>query len=114
MNKKLDELRRLANDLPHSPGVYLMYDRGGTIIYVGKSKALHDRVSQYFAPRGHDNFKTDRMVSHVDRFEYMLTGSEIEALTLENRLIKLHKPRYNILLKDDKSYPYIKVTVADE
>jgi len=114
MNEKLDELRRLANDLPRTPGVYLMYDKNGTIIYVGKSKALHDRVSQYFAPRGHDNFKTQRMVSHVDRFEYMLTGSEIEALQLENRLIKLHKPRYNILLKDDKSYPYIKVTVGDE
>lgn len=114
MNGKIDELRRLANDLPRSPGVYLMYDKNGTIIYVGKSKALHNRVSQYFAPRGHEDVKTSRMVSHVDRFEYMLTGSEIEALQLENRLIKLHKPRYNILLKDDKSYPYIKVTVADE
>ena len=114
MSEKLDELRRLANDLPHSPGVYIMYDKNGTIIYVGKSKALHNRVSQYFAPRGHVDLKTARMVSQVDRFEYMLTGSEIEALSLENRLIKLHQPRYNIRLKDDKSYPYVKVTAADE
>ncbi len=114
MSSRLEELRRLANDLPHSPGVYIMYDRNDKVIYVGKSKALHDRVSQYFAPRGHDHYKTARMVSQVERFEYMLTGSEIEALTLENSLIKLHKPRYNIRLKDDKSYPYIKVTVGDE
>ncbi|MBR5516080.1 MAG: excinuclease ABC subunit UvrC [Clostridia bacterium] len=110
----LSELRQRANELPMSPGVYLMKDKQDKIIYVGKSKALKNRVSQYFKESGHSDFKTRKMVSNVDRFDYMLTHTEIEALSLENRLIKLHKPKYNILLKDDKSYPYIKVTTGDE
>ena len=102
------ELREKANRLPMSPGVYLMHGAGGKIIYVGKSKVLKSRVSQYFGDN-EKNIKTEKMVNDVWDFDYMLTDTEMEALTLENKLIKLHMPKYNILLKDSKSYPYIKV-----
>lgn len=114
MNKSiLDNLREKANRLPLSPGVYIMYNEAGKVIYVGKSKALKNRVSQYFSDSEKD-IKTAKMVSDVRSFEFMLTDTEIEALTLENKLIKLYTPKYNILLKDSKSYPYIKVTLNDE
>lgn len=106
------ELKEKANRLPLSPGVYLMHGEGGKIIYVGKSKALKNRVTQYFGET-EKNVKTDKMVSDVWDFEYMLTDTEMEALALENKLIKLHKPKYNILLKDSKSYPYIKVNLQN-
>ncbi len=102
-----------ANALPRSPGVYLMKDKGGRVIYVGKSRSLKNRVSQYFG-QGEKNPKTARMVSRVADFEYILTDTEIEALTLENSLIKQYAPKYNIRLKDAKSYPYIKVTTDEE
>ena len=105
-------LRKKAMDLPLSPGVYLMKNADGKIIYVGKSKALRNRVSQYFADTAKD-VKTQAMVSSVRDFDYMLTDTEIEAFTLENKLIKLHKPKYNILLKDSKNYPYIKVSMDE-
>ena len=98
-------------DLPMHPGVYLMKDKNGKIIYIGKSKVLRQRVAQYFAAGSDHSNKTARMVSDVCDFETILTDTEIEALALENRLIKLHLPKYNIKLKDGKSYPYIKVTV---
>lgn len=107
------ELLERANGLPFSPGVYIMKNKSGTVIYVGKSKVLRQRVSQYFQDTEH-NFKTAKMISQVDYFDYMLTDTEMEALALENRLIKLHLPKYNIRLKDDKSYPYIKVTINAE
>ena len=110
--KTVDELREKANRLPMSPGVYIMHGADDKIIYIGKSKSLKNRVTQYFTD-SEKNIKTQRMVMSVYDFEYMLTDTEIEALVLENRLIKLHMPKYNILLKDAKSYPYIKVTVAD-
>lgn len=113
MEDRLTRLRRLANELPLSPGVYIMHNSRDEIIYVGKSKALRNRVSQYFSNSAHD-FKTQKMADSVEYFEYVLTDTEVEALNLENRLIKLHMPRYNILLKDDKSYPYVKVTVGRE
>ncbi|MDD6266027.1 MAG: excinuclease ABC subunit UvrC [Clostridia bacterium] len=113
MTEKMAELHRKAMELPCTPGVYIMYNSKNEIIYIGKSKALRNRVSQYFSNTTH-NLKTQKMVNSVDRFEYMLTQTEIEALTLENRLIKLHMPKYNILLKDGKSYPYIKVTTGKE
>ena len=94
--------------LPTSPGVYVMLDRSGQIIYVGKAKVLKNRVKQYF----YSTQKTEKvaaMVSNIADFYYIITDSEIDALSLENNLIKKHKPRYNILLKDDKTYPYIKV-----
>ncbi|HCW80585.1 MAG TPA: excinuclease ABC subunit C, partial [Ruminococcaceae bacterium] len=96
--------------LPLHPGVYLMHDKSGKIIYIGKAKALKNRVSQYFgSEKNHDN-KVRQMVAHVDWFEYILTDSEFEALILECSLIKQYRPKYNILLKDDKGYSYIRVS----
>ncbi len=102
-------LRKKAATLPLRPGVYIMKAKNGTVIYVGKSRALKNRVSQYF----HEsvfNAKTDAMTSCIYDFDYILCDTEIEALTLENSLIKLYQPKYNILLKDDKTYPYLAVT----
>jgi excinuclease ABC subunit C len=100
--------------IPESPGVYLWKDAQGKLLYVGKSKRLRDRMRSYFgAPRGL-NDKTRRLVSRIADFDIIVTQSELEALLLEMNLIKQHRPQYNILLKDDKSYPYIKVTVQDE
>lgn len=107
--KKLEELLKKANDLPLTPGVYIMKDKNGKIIYVGKSRKLKNRVSQYFQ-NSKKNFKTEKMVSAAEDFEYILCKTEIEALSLENTLIKKHTPKYNIRLKDSKSYPYIKIT----
>ncbi len=105
----LEALRKKANSLPEEPGVYIMKDSSGDIIYVGKSKKLKNRVSSYFSTN-HTSRKTERMVSLVRDFDYILCKTEIEALTLENVLIKKHSPKYNIKLKDAKSYPYIKIT----
>ena len=104
-------LRQKANSLPLTPGVYLMKDKLGKIIYVGKSKAMKNRVSSYFTDLKSHTVKTARMVSLVHDFDYILTDTNIEALALENRLIKLHKPKFNIKLKDGKSYPYLKLTL---
>ncbi len=98
-----------ANTLPFTPGVYLMKDRNGRVIYVGKSAKLKSRVSQYFQ-NGEKNVKTARMVAAVRDFDYYLCDNEMEALSLENTLIKQYSPKYNIRLKDAKSYPYIKIT----
>lgn len=98
--------------LPTDPGVYIMKNAEGTVIYVGKAKNLKNRVKQYF----YTGVKTDKvmaMVSHVSDFDYIITPTEIDALTLENNLIKKHKPRYNILLKDDKTYPYLAVNLKE-
>lgn len=110
---RLTRLREKANQLPFSPGVYLMHDAAGKIIYVGKSKVLKNRVSQYFHEHADHSVKTARMVSNVADFEYILCDSEMEALTLENSLIKLHTPKYNIRLKDDKNYPYIRISMNE-
>ena len=104
-----DELREKANDLPLQPGVYLMMDKTGKVIYVGKAKKLKNRVSQYFQDTASHNSKTKMMVSQVDRFDTILVRSEFEALVLENSLIKRHMPRFNILLKDDKGYPFVRL-----
>ncbi|MBQ9732971.1 MAG: excinuclease ABC subunit UvrC [Clostridia bacterium] len=106
---RMERLLKKANSLPLSPGVYIMKDKGGSIIYVGKSKKLKNRVTSYFVATD-KTFKTARMVSLVEDFDYIVCSTEIEALTLENVLIKKHSPKYNIKLKDAKSYPYIKVT----
>ncbi len=111
---RIDRLRRKAQALPRRPGVYIMKDKKQKIIYVGKSRALRDRVSQYFHLPPDAVGKTARMVSLVDDFDFILCDTEIEALTLENSLIKQHSPKYNIKLKDAKSYPYIKVTMQEE
>ncbi len=105
-----DELLEKANSLPLAPGVYLMHGKDGNVIYVGKAKKLKNRVSQYFqAGRGH-NLKTHTMVGLVNDFDTIIVGSEFEALVLENALIKQYMPRYNILLKDDKGYPFVRLS----
>ena len=105
-----DELREKANDLPLAPGVYLMMDKTGKVIYVGKAKKLKNRVSQYFQDSAGHTVKTRQMVSQVDKFDTIFVSSEFEALVLENSLIKRHMPRYNILLKDDKGYPFVRLS----
>ncbi len=116
INDKKERRRALfreATELPLSPGVYIMRDKNGNIIYVGKSRALKNRVSQYFSETVHQ-IKTERMVSSVYSFETIVCETEMEALTLEASLIKRHEPKYNIKLKDAKTYPYIKVNVGDD
>ena len=108
--EKIALLRKKAMALPLHPGVYIMKDAHGAIIYIGKAKALKNRVSQYFGSDAGHAEKVRRMVEHVDDFEYILADSEFEALVLECSLIKQHKPKYNILLKDDKGYHYIRVS----
>ena len=108
----IESLRNKANSLPESPGVYIMKDSLDNIIYVGKSKKLKNRVTSYFTSN-HVSPKTARMVSLVRDFDFILCKTEIEALTLENVLIKKHSPKYNIKLKDAKSYPYIKITAEE-
>lgn len=111
-----DRLRRLkdkANKLPLSPGVYIMKNKNNDIIYIGKAKALKNRVSQYFGSQDKHSPKVQRMVENVQDFDYILTDSEFEALVLECSLIKQNVPKYNILLKDDKGFSYIKVTKGD-
>lgn len=110
--KRTAELLEKANNLPLCSGVYIMKDKRGSIIYVGKSRKLKNRVSQYFQ-NSQKNLKTSKMVFFAEDFEYIICKNEIEALTLENALIKQHSPKYNIRLKDAKSYPYLKITDAE-
>ncbi|RKJ05243.1 excinuclease ABC subunit UvrC [bacterium D16-54] len=105
-----EELKKL----PAQPGVYLMHDKRDEIIYVGKAISLKNRVRQYFQSSRNKTAKIEQMVSRIARFEYIVTDSELEALVLECNLIKEHRPRYNTMLKDDKAYPYIKVTVTED
>lgn len=109
----ITELRKKAMQLPLTPGVYLMKNTKGEIIYVGKAKALKNRVSQYFGSQNNHTIKVRKMVENVHDFDYILTDSEFEALVLECSLIKQYSPKYNILLKDDKGYSYIRVTQGD-
>ena len=101
-----EELKKL----PAKPGVYIMHDRFDNIIYVGKAISLKNRVRQYFQSSRNHSPKIVQMVSHIEYFEYIITDSELEALVLECNLIKEHRPKYNTMLKDDKSYPFIKIT----
>lgn len=110
MDQRLRRLKDKANKLPLSPGVYIMKDKDGSIIYIGKAKALKNRVSQYFGAQDKHLTKVRRMVENVQDFDYILTDSEFEALVLECSLIKQNMPKYNILLKDDKGFSYIKIT----
>lgn len=105
-----EELKKL----PHKPGVYIMHDADDAILYVGKAVNLHNRVRSYFRENIGRGPAIDQMVAKIARFEYIVTDSELEALVLENNLIKEHSPKYNTLLKDDKTYPYIKVTLGEE
>ncbi len=110
--EKMRYLLDKANSLPYSPGVYLMKDKNGKVIYVGKSRKLKQRVTQYFQ-NNKKNYKTDKLVERIVDFDYYICSTEIEALSLENTLIKQYTPKYNIRLKDDKSYPYIKITAEE-
>ena len=110
----IDALRKKALELSKSPGVYIMKDSAGVVIYVGKAKALKNRVTQYFQKGTAHTPKTAHMVAHVSDFDIIMTGTEFEALVLECSLIKRHRPRYNILLKDDKGYPYIRLTAKED
>ena len=110
MNPKMKILRKKAMSLPLLPGVYIMKNADGEIIYIGKAKALKNRASQYFGSQNRHPVKVRKMVENVDRFDYIVTGSEFEALVLECSLIKQHSPKYNILLKDDKGYSYIRIS----
>lgn len=103
-----DNIKNKLPLLPAQPGCYLMKDRQGTIIYVGKAKVLRNRVKSYFT--GSHDGKTLRLVNEIEDFEYIVTSSDMEALLLELNLIKKHDPKYNVMLKDDKSYPFIKLT----
>ena len=110
----LQELRDKSKTLPLAPGVYLMMNRSGEVIYVGKAKKLRNRVSQYFLDSSSHSLKTKKMVSQVDRFDVIVARSEFEALVLECSLIKRHMPKYNILLKDGKGYPYIRIDMRED
>ena len=110
MNEKLKESLKL---LPSLPGCYIYYNSDNEIIYVGKAKILKRRVKSYFNRKHHDSVKVNVLVSQIDHLEYIITNTEVEALILESHLIKKHKPRYNILLKDDKKYPYFLITDED-
>ncbi len=101
------EVYKLAKEMPLLPGVYLMKKKS-KIIYIGKAKNLKNRVTSYFN-RDHDSEKTRELVKNIDNIEYIICNSEVDALILENNLIKKHMPKYNIMLKDEKTYPYIKI-----
>ena len=107
-------IEETVKNLPKNPGVYIMYDENDEVIYVGKAKNLKNRVSSYFRKNSSHTPKVSAMVSNVARFEYIIVETEFEALVLECNLIKQYMPYYNILLKDDKAYPYIKITVTDD
>ncbi len=110
----MSDIKKKISGLPLCPGVYIMKDKEGKVIYVGKSKLLKNRVSQYFQSSKNHSAKTRSMVEHIADFDYIITDTEAEALALECNLIKKHRPKYNILLKDDKQYPYIKITTTED
>jgi len=107
-------LQKKLKHLPAKPGVYLMKDEQEQIIYVGKARALSSRVRSYFHSKKHQSVKVQALVEKIIDFEYIVTDTEVEALILECNLIKEHRPKYNISLKDDKQYPYLKITVKDQ
>src|SRR5581483_111 len=114
MDDRLERLSEKAKGLPKAPGVYLMKDSAGRVIYVGKSASLRDRVGSYFQPSTKLEHKKSGLLEHVEDFEVIQTDSEVEALLSENRLIKDIQPRYNARLLDDKTYPYLMITTQDE
>ena len=107
------DIQEELKKLPAKPGVYIMHDARDAIIYVGKAVSLKNRVRQYFQTSRNTGVKIEQMVTRISRFEYIVTDSELEALVLECNLIKEHRPKYNTMLKDDKTYPFIKVTMGE-
>ena len=112
--EKTFDIKEELKKLPDAPGVYIMHDRDDVITYIGKAKSLTKRVHQYFQASHNEGIKKKQMVEHIDHFEYIVTDSELEALVLECNLIKEHTPKYNTMLRDDKTYPYIKVTLGED
>ena len=112
--EKTFDIKEELKKLPDQPGVYIMHDKDDVIIYIGKAKSLTKRVHQYFQASHNEGIKKKQMVEHIDHFEYIITDSELEALVLECNLIKEHCPKYNTMLRDDKTYPYIKVTLGED
>ncbi|HKL94254.1 MAG TPA: GIY-YIG nuclease family protein, partial [Clostridia bacterium] len=108
------DFKSKLRDVPSNPGVYLMLDEGGNIIYVGKAKNLKNRLRQYFYVSANKTAKVVLMMQSVADFKYIITASEIDALLTENNLIKKHTPRYNILLKDDKNYPFLRIDMKEK
>src|SRR5689334_12546250 len=108
----IHELKEQIARLPEQPGVYLYFNADGDTIYVGKARALRDRVRNYLGAYGNDP-KTDALLNEIARLEYIVTDSVVEALALENNLIKQRTPKYNILLRDDKNYPYLQLTTNE-
>jgi excinuclease ABC subunit C len=111
---RLDRLKLRLKELPERPGVYLHKNAEGEIIYVGKARNLRNRVGSYIVGKGARDTKTMSLINEIDSIDFVTTNNELEAILLENNLIKTHQPRYNILLRDDKSYPYIKVTMSED
>jgi len=109
-----EQLKEKALGLPYAPGVYIMRDKADRVIYVGKAKKLKNRVTQYFQDTANHTPKTRLMVSKIDHFDFIVAATEFEALVLECSLIKRYQPKYNILLKDDKGYPYIRLDEKKE
>ncbi len=107
------DIQEELKKLPKKPGVYIMHDERDAIIYIGKAISLRNRVRQYFRPSHNEGLKKEQMVRQIARFEYIITDSELEALILECNLIKEHRPKYNTMLRDDKTYPYIRVTLGE-
>ncbi|MCU1230276.1 MAG: Excinuclease subunit [Acidobacteria bacterium] len=114
LESRLDRLRARLKELPERPGVYLHKNAEGEVIYVGKARNLRNRVGSYIVGRGARDTKTMSLINEIDTIDFVTTNNELEAILLENNLIKTHQPRYNILLRDDKSYPYIKVTMSED
>jgi excinuclease ABC subunit C len=111
---RVDRLKERLKEIPDRPGVYLHKNTAGEVIYVGKARNLKNRVTSYIAGRGARDTKTMTLINEIDTIDFVTTNNELEAILLENNLIKAHQPRYNILLRDDKSYPYLKVTMSED
>jgi excinuclease ABC subunit C len=114
MSDRADRLKARLKEIPERPGVYLHKNAAGEVIYVGKARNLRNRVTTYVVGRGARDAKTMTLVMEIDSIDFVTTNNELEAILLENNLIKAHQPRYNILLRDDKSYPYLKVTMSED
>jgi excinuclease ABC subunit C len=114
MSERYERLKARLKEIPERPGVYLHKNAAGDVIYVGKARNLRNRVTSYIVGRGARDAKTMTLVNEIDAIDFVTTNNELEAILLENNLIKAHQPRYNILLRDDKSYPYLKVTLSED
>src|SRR5215210_40794 len=114
MSSRIDRLKLRLKEIPERPGVYLHKNSAGEVIYIGKARHLRNRVTSYVVGRGARDTKTMTLINEIEAIDFVTTNNELEAILLENNLIKAHQPRYNILLRDDKSYPYLKVTLSED